>query len=467
MSMSVQALVLAAGKGTRMRSGKPKMLHALLGLPLLEHVLRAVDGVGADPVHVVVGHQAAVISAEFPSRSFIRQEPPLGTGHAVQIARQAIAQYPDRPLLVVYGDVPLLSSRSLRTVLAAHAASGASATLLSADLAEPGAYGRVARGPDGDVVAIVEAKDASPAERSIREINTGTYVFAVPPLLSVLDGLAPDNSQREYYLTDVVGMLSRAGLRVTAQKIDDPAEALGVNSLAELAEIERLLRLRIAAAFMEAGVRIEDPASTFIGLDVTLEPDATIRPGCILEGKTRVETGAVVGPYARLQDAEIRQGAQILDHCLLRECIVETGASVGPFAHIRPQSRIRSKAKVGNFVELKKTDLGEGSKAPHLSYLGDATIGPSVNIGAGTITCNYDGREKHPTRIAAGAFIGSDTTLVAPLTIGEGAYIGAGSTITKDVPPNALALGRARQVVKEDWAEARRRTVSEEPSDAP
>jgi bifunctional UDP-N-acetylglucosamine pyrophosphorylase/glucosamine-1-phosphate N-acetyltransferase len=465
--MTVQALVLAAGKGTRMRSGKPKMLHELLGLPLLEHVLRAVDRVEADPVHVVVGHQAATISAAFPSRAFIRQEPPLGTGHAVQLARQAIAQHPDRPLLVVYGDVPLLSSRSLRAVLAAHSSSGASATILSADLAEPGAYGRVARDPDGNVLAIVEAKDASPAERLIREINTGTYVFNVAPLLSVLDGLAPDNSQREYYLTDVVGMLSRAGLRVAAEKIDDPAEAMGVNSLNELAEVERLLRLRIAAGFMEAGVRIEDPASTFLGLDVTLEPDATIRPCCILEGKTRVESGAVVGPFARLRDAEVRQGAQILDHCLLRECVVEAGASVGPFAHIRPQSRVGARAKVGNFVELKKTDLGEGSKAPHLSYLGDATIGPSVNIGAGTITCNYDGRAKHPTRIEAGAFIGSDTTLVAPLTVGAGAYIGAGSTITKDVPPNALALGRSRQVVKEKWAEARRRKDSGEPSDTP
>jgi bifunctional UDP-N-acetylglucosamine pyrophosphorylase/glucosamine-1-phosphate N-acetyltransferase len=218
---------------------------------------------------------------------------------------------------------------------------------------------------------------------------------------------------------------------------------------------------------MDAGVRIEDPATTWIGLDVALEPDATLHPCCVLEGRTSVAAGAVVGPFARLQDAEIGLGAQILDHCLLRECVVEPGASVGPFAHIRPESRIGPGAKVGNFVELKKTHLGEGSKAPHLSYLGDATIGPRVNIGAGTITCNYDGRAKHPTRIEAGAFIGSDTTLVAPLTVGAGAYIGAGSAITKDVPPNALALGRARQVVKENWAEARRQKAPAEPSETP
>jgi bifunctional UDP-N-acetylglucosamine pyrophosphorylase / glucosamine-1-phosphate N-acetyltransferase len=467
MSTTVQALVLAAGKGTRMRSGRPKMLHQLLGLPLLEHVLRAVDEIRADPIHVVIGHQGDAVAAAFPKRTFLRQDPPLGTGHAVQVAREAIALHRDRPLLIVHGDVPLLRSRSLEMLVAAHLASGASATLLSAAVSDPGAYGRVVRGPDGGVVAIVEAKDASSSELAIREINTGTYVFSVAALLSVLDRLAPQNAQGEYYLTDVVGLLAQDGHRLTAERIDDPADAVGVNSLAELAEVERRLRLRIAARFMDAGVRIEDPMTTWIGPDVTLEPDATLRPCCVLEGRSRVSAGAVVGPFSRLQDALVGENAQILDHCLLRECVVERGASVGPFAHIRPQSHIGPRAKVGNFVELKKTHLGEGSKAPHLSYLGDATIGPSVNIGAGTITCNYDGREKHPTRIEAGAFIGSDTTLVAPLTVGAGAYIGAGSAITEDVPANALALGRARQVVKENWAEARRRRASGERSGTP
>jgi bifunctional UDP-N-acetylglucosamine pyrophosphorylase/glucosamine-1-phosphate N-acetyltransferase len=321
---------------------------------------------------------------------------------------------------------------------------------------DPGGYGRVLRDGAGGVRAIVEAADASAEERQCREINAGVYVFSVLPLLSVLDALRPQNAQGEYYLTDLIGLLVDAGHRVSAVPAADPVEVAGVNTLAELSEVARRLRERKLKELMDAGVAIEDPATTWVGLDVVVEADVVIRPFTILEGRTVVREGAVVGPAARLADVEVGPGAQILDHCLLRECVVEAGAAVGPFAHVRPECRIGPRSKVGNFVELKKTHLGEGSKAPHLSYLGDAVIGPSVNIGAGTITCNYDGTRKHPTRIEAGAFVGSDTTLVAPVTVGEGAYVAAGSAITQDVPKDALALGRARQVIKQGWARSRR-----------
>ena len=451
---SLQAVILAAGKGTRMKSARAKVLHPVLGVPLLEHVLRTVEGTGAAPIAVVVGHQAEAVEATFAGRglTFVRQDPPRGTGHAVQVAREVFAAHPERTLLVVNGDVPLLRPDTLRRLIATHRDQGAAATLLSVVLDDPGAYGRVVRDAAGGVRAIVEAKDATDEIRAIREINAGLYVFEVPALLGVLGKLQPQNAQGEFYLTDLISLLRAAGQAVTAVAAAEPAEGLGVNSIAELAAATRTLRARRTEALMAAGVGIEDPDSTHVGLDVVVEADCVLRPYTFLEGRTVVRSGASVGPFVRLVDTEVGPGAQILDHCLLRECAVGAGAAVGPFAHIRPETRIGAKAKVGNFVELKKTTLGDGSKAPHLSYIGDATVGPGVNIGAGTITCNYDGAHKHPTHIEAGAFIGSDTTLVAPITIGEGAYIAAGSAITQDVPAGALALGRARQVVKPGWA---------------
>ena len=464
MPNKTQALILAAGKGTRMKSARAKVLHPALGVPMLEHVVRALTAAGADPVTVVVGHQADAVEAAFSGRGlqFVRQEPPKGTGHAVQVARERFAAHPGRTLLVVNGDLPLLRTETLAAMMAAHGKGGTAATLLTVDLDEPGAYGRVLRDADGGVRAIVEAKDASADEASVREINAGLYAFEVEPLLGVLDHLRPQNAQGEYYLTDVIALLRAAGKKVAAFKATDPGEALGVNTIAELTETSRLLRLRRAAELMAAGASIEDPASTHIGLDVVVEADAVLRPYTFLEGRTVVRSGASVGPFARLVDAEIGEGAQVLDHCLLRECVVGPGASIGPFAHIRPESRIGAKAKVGNFVELKKTHLGDGSKAPHLSYIGDAIVGPGANIGAGTITCNYDGTHKHPTRIEAGAFIGSNSTLVAPVTVGEGAYVGAGSAVTEDVPAGALALGRSRQVMKAGWATERRNRIKAE-----
>jgi bifunctional UDP-N-acetylglucosamine pyrophosphorylase/glucosamine-1-phosphate N-acetyltransferase len=457
MGTRAQAVILAAGRGTRMKSARAKVLHDALGVPLLEHVLRAVQALGVDPVTVVVGHQAEAVEAAFAGRGlrFVRQEPPRGTGHALQVAKDVIGESPDRTVLVVNGDVPLLRAETLASLLKVHQDSRAAATLLTVDLDDPGAYGRVLRGTDGQVRAIVEARDANEAERQVHEINAGIYAFEVASLLPRLAGLQPQNAQGEYYLTDVIGLLRTSGRSVHALKAADPLEALGVNTMAELAEVSRLLRGRRLTALQAEGVVIEDPDTTHVGLDVEVEADAVIRAFTVLEGRTHVATGAVVGPYAHLVDMRIGAGAQVLDHCLLRESAIDEGAVIGPFVHIRPESHVAARAKVGNFVELKKTRLGEGAKAPHLSYLGDATIGSRVNVGAGTITCNYDGHTKSPTRIEAEAFVGSHTTLVAPVTVGEGAYIGAGSVITEDVPPGALALGRGRQVVKPGWAAAR------------
>lgn len=450
--------MLAAGRGTRTKSARAKVLLPVLGQPLVEHVLRAVASLGADPVLLVVGHQAEEVEAAFAGRglTFVRQDRLLGTGHAALAARPVFAAHPDRTVLVLNGDLALLRGETLRSLLEAHRRSASAATLLSAVLPDAGAYGRLVRDAGGRVLRIVEARDASPEERAIREFNVGVYAFAVGPFVEALGRLETRNAQAEYYLTDVVGRLAEAGHLVGSVALDDPGEGLGANTVAELAEAARRLRERKLGALMAAGVLVEDPSSTTVGLDVVVEADAVIRPFTLLEGRTAVRGGASVGPFARIVDSEIGPGARILDHCLLRECVVDAEASVGPFAHIRPESRIGPGARAGNFVELKKTHLGAGARAPHLSYLGDATVGENANVGAGTITCNYDGLRKHATRIGAGAFIGSDTTLVAPITVGEGAYIGAGSAITEDVPPNALALGRARQVVKPGWAEKRR-----------
>ncbi len=460
---AAQALILAAGRGTRMKSARPKVLHPLQGVPLLEHVLRAVEALGASPITVVVGHQAEAVESAFAGRGlqFVRQSPPLGTGHAVQCAREPLAALPDHTVLVLNGDLPLLRAETLAALLRDHKAARPAATLLTMVLDEPGSYGRVVRDKAGEVRAIVEATDASEEQKEIREVNAGIYAFEVPALLEVLGGLQPHNAQGEYYLTDLVGLLRSANRTVRALTAIDPAETHGVNTVAELAEVSHILRGRRAHELMAQGVSIEDPDSVHVGLDVLLEPDSVVRPFTLLEGRTVLRAGASVGPFARLVNAEVGPGAQVLDHCLLRDCVVEAGASVGPFAHVRPESRVGAGARVGNFVELKKTTLGEGAKAPHLSYLGDATIGARVNVGAGTITCNYDGTAKHPTRIEAEAFIGSDTTLVAPVTVGRGAYVGAGSVITEDVPPDALGLGRARQVNKAGWASRRRTGRSE------
>ena len=457
MASVLRAIVLAAGKGTRMNSARPKVLHEAAGRPLLHYVLDVCAEVEAAVV-VVVGHQADSVRESCAQRlglTFAVQEPQLGTGHAVQVGLHAIAEEPDGPVLVLAGDVPLLRASTLRALCSLLQTSGGAAALVSFKATSPGSYGRVIRGSDGHVTGIVEAKDATREQLRIDEVNASLYVFDGHKLRSTIQNLRSDNAQGEFYLTDVIGMLVAKSERVEALIIEDPVEAAGVNTTQELAAVERQIHARRTDRLLAGGVLLERPDTILIGPQVQVAAGARIRAFTILEGGTRIDSGASVGPYCRVENSEIAAGATILDSCLIRDSRVGPRATIGPFAHVRPESVVEEGAKVGNFVELKKTRLGAGSKAPHLSYLGDATIGAKANIGAGTITCNYDGVVKSPTTIEDGAFVGSNSILVAPVTIGRGAYIAAGSVITKDVPADALGVGRARQENKPGWASRR------------
>lgn len=458
MSSALSAVVLAAGKGTRMNSVLPKVLHEAAGRPILDYVLDGCREIKARTV-VVVGHQGDAVRAALAQAadlSFVTQEPQLGTGHAAQVALDHVPEVAEGSVLVLAGDVPLLRAQTLLDLCALREKTGAGAALVSFRCSTPGSYGRIIRDASGRVARIVEARDATAAERAIDEVNASIYAFAGLRLREVLRQLRSNNAQGEFYLTDVIGLLVSAGDRVESLVIDDPLEAVGVNTLVELATVERELYARRASAWIRSGVSIERPDTVLIGPDVRIEPSARLRAFTILEGRTSIDQGASVGPFCRIEDSRIGARATILDSCLVRNSTISAGASVGPFAHIRPDSVVGENAKVGNFVELKKTSLGRGSKAPHLSYLGDATIGEGANIGAGTITCNYDGVSKSPTTIEDGAFVGSNSILVAPVRVGRGAYVAAGSVITKEVPDDALGVGRARQENKPGWATRRR-----------
>jgi len=381
----------------------------------------------------------------------------LGSGHAVLQARRECA---DGTILVLPGDMPLLSVETIERLVTHHRKSRAAATVLTAVVPEPQGYGRVLR-QGGRVKRIVEDRDASDAEKKIAEINTSVYCFAAGRLWSALGKVRSDNDQGEYYLTDVIGVLSRAGARVDAIVVSDASEAAGVNDRKQLAAVTAIQRRRILDRLMESGVTILDPASTYIEDTVTIGADTTIYPNVIIEGQSVIGRECVVGAGSHVNACTIGDRVTVLPYCVLRESVIEEAAILGPFCHLRPLAHVGPKAKIGNFVELKKSKIGRGSKVPHLSYVGDATVGDGVNVGAGTITCNYDGVHKHETKIADHAFIGTNTSLVAPVTVGEGAYIGAGSTITKDVPPGALAVGRAPQIVKEGWAARKARRHEE------
>jgi bifunctional UDP-N-acetylglucosamine pyrophosphorylase/glucosamine-1-phosphate N-acetyltransferase len=454
----LHVVILAAGKGTRMKSVQPKVLHPLAGRPLIEHVLRTVDELAAASTILVVGHGADEVTTTLSSRprlQFVVQSPQLGTGHALLQTRPALSGKTGT-LLLLYADVPLLRAGTLARLIETHQNARAAATVLTAELEDPYGYGRIVRDRSGKIVRIVEERDASAEERAIREVNSGIYAFALAPLFDALDGLAADNAQGEYYLTDLVSIYRRKNQRVETLLIEAPDELRGVNSRVDLADLGRVLRARKNRALMLDGVTLEDPATTYVDDDVVVGPDTVIAPGVLLEGRTRVGRGCRIGPGARLTNATLADDVTVLDRSVIVESTVDAGASIGPFAHVRPQSIVGEHARVGNFVELKKTKIGRGSKANHLAYLGDATIGDDVNVGAGTITCNYDGVNKHPTIIEDGVFIGSDTQLIAPVRVGRGAYVAAGSSITADVPPDSLAIARGRQENKVGWAVKRR-----------
>jgi len=448
----VHVVVLAAGKGTRMKSALPKVLHEAAGLPLIEHVLRAADSLHPASTTIVIGHLAAHVRdvlLKRPGLRFALQEPQLGTGHALMQA-EAQLRGASGVVLVLSGDVPLLRAATLRSLIEAHLSHRAVATVLTARVDVPRGYGRIAR-KDGRIVAIVEEKDATEAERAIDEINSGVYAFDAAPLFGALASLRAANAQGEYYLTDLVRLYADRGLTVETVTLDDPREITGVNSRKELADVTAILNHTRNEALMAAGVTLVDPTSAWIGPDVTVGPDTIIHPNVHLEGRTRVGSGCVIHASVRIVDSTLDDGVVVNNFCVITESHIASGARVGPFAHIRPQSEVGEGAHIGNFTELKKTTIGRGSKANHLSYLGDATIGDGVNIGAGTITCNYDGEKKHQTVIEDGAFIGSDTQLVAPVRVGTGAYVAAGSSIVEDVPAGALGIARGKQVNKADW----------------
>jgi bifunctional UDP-N-acetylglucosamine pyrophosphorylase/glucosamine-1-phosphate N-acetyltransferase len=448
-------------------------------------VLYAVDlgrRFGDQGVAVVVGHQGDQVRTLLdthmarnhgrPPLHIVVQAQQLGTGHAVRQARPVFVSakggWPST-FLILNGDTPLLTEETVEELLRVHRRDGATVTLLTALLDDPTGYGRVVRAlyergetpvRNQAVLRIVEDRDATPAETALREINVGTYVVDGTFLFEALDQIRPQNAQGEYYLTDIVGLAVAQGRPVAAVPLQQAAEGLGVNTRAQLAEAERTIRDRIRAMWLAAGVTMKDPVTTWIDADVKLGHDTVLYPHVTLEGRTTVGEDTVIHSGSRITDCVIGNRVEILDHCVLRESQVEDGAHLGPFAHLRPGAVVRRQAKVGNFVEMKKAELGEGSKANHLSYLGDAVIGKGVNIGAGTITCNYDGVKKYQTVIEDDVFVGSDTQLIAPVKIGRGALIAAGTTVTQDVPPNGLAIGRAAQVNRPEWA-AKRRMLAE------
>ena len=454
----VHIVVLAAGKGTRMKSALPKVIHRVCGIPMIDYVLRAAAVLEPRRIVVVVGHQAEVLQRALERRdglTFAVQEPQLGTAHALLTTEQALTDATGTVVLLS-GDVPLLSSQTLERLLKRHEETGAAATVVTAFVDNPQGYGRIVR--SGERIArIVEERDASSTEREICEINSGIYAFALDGLFDAIRGIAADNAQREYYLPDLVALYRSRGLEVATLTVADSDEIRGINSRAELADVNRLVRERINAALMASGVTLEDPATTYVGAEVSVGADTVLHPNVSLEGLTRIGAGCEIHSGVRIVESTIGDGVTVLDHCVITKSTIDAGATVGPFAHLRAHSHVRSDAKVGNFVELKNTTLGAGSKAMHLTYLGDATVGEKANIGAGTITCNYDGVKKNPTVIEDGAFVGSDSQLIAPVTIGRGAYVGSGTTVRSDVPAGALAVSAGKQRTIEGWVAGRQR----------
>ncbi len=452
--MSATALILAAGEGTRMKSETPKVAHRVLGVPMIRLVVEAARSAGCERIVTVTGHKAEAVEALIEDVSCVRQDRQLGTGHAVMCAREALSPAAGS-LLVLSGDTPLMTSETIAGLAAMRESGGSAVTVLTAAVPDPTGYGRIIRDRDGEVAAIVEEKDCTPEQRRVTEINTGTYCFDAEVLFAHLDRLTTANAQGEYYLTDMIRVFSEEGLTVSAMQTDDPLETLGVNSRLQLAEASSILQARINRGHMLEGVTMTDPALVWIGPDVQIGRDVEIGPMTFLMGATRVGDGAVLGPNTRVTDSVIGDGA-IVDSSVVVSAVVGPQATVGPVAYLRPGAVLETGSKAGTCVEIKNSVVGEGSKVPHLSYIGDATIGRNVNVGAGSITCNYDGAHKHATVIGDGAFIGSDTMLVAPVRIGEGAITGAGSAITRDVPADALAVERNDQRIVEGWAARKR-----------
>jgi bifunctional UDP-N-acetylglucosamine pyrophosphorylase / glucosamine-1-phosphate N-acetyltransferase len=450
-------VILAAGEGTRMRSSLPKVLHPLCGRPLIEWPVAAAREAGAGKIVVVDGPKRR-LDGHLPEDVLVSiQERPLGTGDAVAAAAEHMGA--GETVIVTYGDVPLITGETLRALAAAHEASGAAATMATMELDDPARYGRVLRGADGSVEGVVETKapgDATEAQLAIREVNTGVYAFEGAALAAALEQLEPANAQGELYLPDVLPLMRAAGRTIEAHVVTDATLTVGVNDRVDLARARELAQARILEAHMRAGVTIVDPRSTSIDAGVQIGQDTVVEPGCVLRGATVIGADCVIGPFTTTQDATVGDGVTVLRSHLVGAS-VEARATIGPFAYLRPGTVLREGAKAGTFVEIKNSDVGAGTKVPHLSYIGDADIGEGSNIGAGNITANYDGQSKHRTTIGSRVKTSVDTMFVAPVTVGDDVYTGAGSVITDDVPDGALGIARARQTNIEGYAERRSR----------
>ncbi len=443
----VQAVVLAAGKGKRMVSALPKVLHRICGRPMIAYVLDTLAEAGIPSPIVVVGHEGEQVRAVLGDRArYVLQAEPLGTGHA---AMQALPALDGRTgtVLVLYGDVPFLRAETIEVLLAHHRAHGAAATVLTDLRDDPSGYGRVVRDTGGNVRRIVEDADASPEEREIREINAGTYAFDAQALREALPALRPANAQGEYYLTDAIGALLETGRPIAAVVVGASVEGTGINSRRDLAAAESAMRTILLGELMDAGVTVIDPQTTVVHAGVRVGRDTILHPGASLEGATVIGEGCSIGPNARLVDAEVGDRVTIVASTVVGSAVAE-GSRIGPYSHLRPGVRLGRFVSVGNYAEMKNATIGDRTKVHHMSYIGDATVGAGVNIGAGTITCNYDGRAKHETVIEDGAFIGSDTMLIAPVRIGREAMTGAGSVVTRDVPPRGVAVGVPARVIR-------------------
>jgi bifunctional UDP-N-acetylglucosamine pyrophosphorylase/glucosamine-1-phosphate N-acetyltransferase len=453
-------VILAAGKGTRLKSSLAKVLHRAGGRALVEQVLRACAPLGAKKTVVVVGHQAEQVMAvvEPSGATTVLQQPQHGTGHAMQVARRAVGHA--KVVVVMPGDAPLVRTETLRALVNAHRAGNAAATILTAVVSDPSGYGRVVRKSETQVGAIVEESQLTDEQRDINEINSSIYCFTLEKLWPALAEVKPNNKHREVYLTDAIAILAGKGETVLAQVATDPREVLGCNTRADLAEVDRIFREWKRNALMTAGVSIQLPETVLIDPEVTAGEDTVIEPAVHLLGKTKIGARCLIRTGSVLTDAVLGDDVTVEPHCVIANSRLDEHVTVGPFARLRPDNHLKAGVHIGNFVELKRTTMGEGTKAGHLTYLGDAKIGAKSNIGAGTITCNYDGFHKYPTTIGNRVFIGTDTALVAPVRLGDGAYIAAGSTITDNVPAESLAIARGRQVNKPGWAAKKRRELA-------
>jgi len=451
------AVILAAGKGTRMKSDLVKVMHSLGGHPMIDYPVEAAREAGASRIVIVTGHQSDKVREYFSGRdeiAFVLQEEQLGTGHAVACASQALAGFIGR-ILILCGDVPLLKQQTLQEMLARHQTSGAVLTVLTAQMDNPYGYGRVVKREDGNILRIVEEKDASDAEREIREINSGIYCVESGFLFDTISRLTNDNAQGEYYLTDIVKMAVQAGNSCISWPVADPDEVMGVNDRVQLAAADAIIRKGVNEALMYAGATLIDPGNTYIDKGVKIGRDSIIHPNVHIKGLTEIGDNCTIEPSVVIKGCRIGNDVIIKAGSVLADAVLHDSISVGPMAHLRPGTVLMNHVKIGNFVETKKATIGEDSKASHLTYLGDATIGKGVNIGCGTITCNYDGVNKHRTVIEDDVFVGSDVQFIAPVTVGRNSLIAAGSTVTKDVPPDSLAIARTPQVNKEGWIKDR------------